>query len=65
MTVRSGAQLVVIRRAIYSRPAFAESMRHILCPRDAWVPSAHHGHRSRAGCGTGLPGPADCRRGFP
>ena len=37
MTVRSGAQLLVIRRAIYSRPAFAESMRHILCPRDAWV----------------------------
>jgi 2-hydroxy-6-oxonona-2,4-dienedioate hydrolase len=27
-------ELVAIRRAIYSRPGFAESMRHILCLQD-------------------------------
>jgi 2-hydroxy-6-oxonona-2,4-dienedioate hydrolase len=37
MAVRSGAQFVVIRRAIYSRPGFAESMRHILCLQDPQV----------------------------
>ncbi|MDN5852008.1 MAG: alpha/beta fold hydrolase [Actinomycetia bacterium] len=30
-------ELVAIRRAIYSRPGFADSMRHILCLQDAGV----------------------------
>lgn len=30
-------ELVAVRRAVYSRPGFAESMRHILCLQDAEV----------------------------
>ncbi len=30
-------ELVACRRAIYSRPGFAESMRHVLCLQDPEV----------------------------
>jgi len=37
MAVRFGAQPVTIRRASYSRPGFAESVRHLRCLQDPRV----------------------------